>query len=252
MSRLFGAAILAALVLGSENNVRGQDAANTAATIDKAIKALGGAAKLSAIKAVEWKATGKFRFGENESQATVEVTAQGPDRVRRVFEIDRDGQQFRSVIVLNGDRGWRKLRDSVTEMEKNAVTYQKRALYLNMVADTIVPLKSDKFKVAGAPDENVNGKPASVLKVTGPDGSDSTLYLDKQSGLPVKQVARLVGFRGDEFTQESFFSEYKDFDGIKKATKLVLTRDGNPYQEMTVTDFKVLDKVDPKTFAEPE
>jgi hypothetical protein len=251
MSRLFCAAFLTTLLLVLVDHARGDDAA-TAATIEKAVNALGGDAKLSAIKAVQWRATGKFRFGENENQATIEVTTQGPDRIRRVFEIDRDGQQFRSVIVLDGDRGWRKFRDNVTEMEKDAIGFQKRSLHLAAIADTVIPLKSDKFKVASAPDENVNGKPASVLKITDPDGKDSTLYLDKQTGLPVKQVARVVGFRGDEFTQETTLSEYKDFDGIKKATKFVITRDGNPYQEFTVTDFKVLDKVDPTTFSEPQ
>jgi outer membrane lipoprotein-sorting protein len=251
MSRLFCAAFVVTLLLGLANSARGADAA-TAATIEKAVNALGGDAKLSAIKAVQWRATGKFRRGENDNQATIEVTTQGPDRVRRVLEIDRDGQQFRSVIVLDGDRGWRKFRDNVTEMERDAVGLQKRALYLAAIADTVIPLKSDKFKVTAASDENVNGKPASVLKITDPDGKDSTLFLDRETGLPVKQVARVAGRGGDEFTQESTFSEYKDFDGIKRATKVVITRDGNPYQEFTVTDFKVLDKVDPLTFTEPQ
>lgn len=57
---------------------------------------------------------------------------------------------------------------------------------------------------------------------------------------------------GEEFTQETLYSNFKDFDGIKKAAKHVVKRDGNTFIEAEVTEFKVLDKVDPETFAEPK
>jgi hypothetical protein len=62
----------------------------------------------------------------------------------------------------------------------------------------------------------------------------------------------VVGFRGDEYTQETTFADYKDLDGIKKATKIVSKRDGEKFRDEEITEFKVLDKVDPKTFTEPE
>ena len=39
----------------------------------------------------------------------------------------------------------------------------------------------------------MKGKPAAALKVTGPDGKDFTLYFDKESGLPVRMVAKVIG-----------------------------------------------------------
>ena len=51
---------------------------------------------------------------------------------------------------------------------------------------------------------------------------------------------------------ETTFGDYKDFGGIKKATKIEVKRDGEPFQKMEVTEFKVLDKVDPETFTEPK
>jgi hypothetical protein len=62
----------------------------------------------------------------------------------------------------------------------------------------------------------------------------------------------VIGFQGQEYTQETTFADYKDFDGIKKATKVEVKRDGEKFQEMEVTEFKVLDKVDPDAFAEPK
>jgi hypothetical protein len=70
--------------------------------------------------------------------------------------------------------------------------------------------------------------------------------------VPVKQVAKVMGFQGQEHTQETTFADYKDFGGIKKAAKVEIKRDGEKFQEMDITEFKVLDKVDPETFAEPK
>ena len=57
----------------------------------------------------------------------------------------------------------------------------------------LVPLKGKGFKFVSAADDKVGDKPASVVKVTGPDGKDFTLYFDKTSGLPVKRTAKLTG-----------------------------------------------------------
>jgi hypothetical protein len=252
MTRLLGAAIVATFLIGFCGAARGQEAKDAAAVVDKSIKAIGGAEKLSKAKAVLWKAKAKFRFGENESEGTIEGTMQALDHSRRVFEGQFGGNAFRAVTVVAGDKGWRKFGDNAMELDSEGLANEKRRLYLSVVPITVAPLKSKGFKLSAAADEKVDGKPANGVKVTAPDSKTFTLYFDQQSGLPVKLVADVVGFDGNEFTQETTFGEYKEFDGVKVATKLVAKRDGQTFQEMNVTEFKLLDKVDPKTFAEPE
>ncbi|MEX2137783.1 MAG: hypothetical protein WD894_00865 [Pirellulales bacterium] len=252
MTRFFSAAIAAVVILVLAGAAPGQDAKDPAAVIDKAIKALGGEEKLSKAKGIQFKASAKFRFGDNESEGTIEGTSQGLDHVRRVFEGEFGGNKVRGVTVVAGDKGWRKFGDNAMELDSDGLANEKRRIYLSQIPMTIVPVKSKGFKIAAAGEEQVNGKPASGMKVTAPDGKDFTLYFDKETGLPVKLVADVVGFGGDEFTQEMSFSDYKELDGIKVATKLEAKRDGTTFQEMKITEFKVLDKVDPKTFAEPE
>jgi hypothetical protein len=125
-------------------------------------------------------------------------------------------------------------------------------VYLQVIPATLVALKGDGFKLETAGEEKVGDKPAVALKVTPPDGKEFTLAFDKESGLPVKLVARVVGFQGQEYTQETTFADYKDFGGMKKATKLVSKRDGEKFRDEQITEFKILDKVDPKAFSEPE
>ena len=115
----------------------------------------------------------------------------------------------------------------------------------------ILPLKGKDFKVESAKEDKVGDKPAVVLKIVGPDKKDFELFFDKESGLPVKMTATVAGFQGEEFTQESTYNKYKEFDGVKRATKVENKRDGQKFIDMEITDVKVLDKTDPKTFGEP-
>jgi len=225
---------------------------NASAVLNKAINALGGSDKLSAIKAARWKVNGTINFGGNENEFTSTTTIRGLDHFRSEFEGDFGGNKVKGITVLSGDKGWRKFGDMGMEMDKDAVTNEKRTVYLQIIPITIVPLKGKGFTVASAGTENVGNKPAAVLKVTGPEGKDFKMYFDKESGLPVKQVAKVIGFMGEEFSQETTYSDYKDFKGIKKATKIESKRDGEKFVAQAITDFTVMEKVDPKTFAEPE
>ena len=231
---------------------RAADDAQAAATLDKAIKALGGEEKLAKAKTINWKSKGKISFGDNDNPFTGETTLQGMTHLRGEFEADFGGQMFKGVTVVAGDKGWRMFADMITEMDRDALENEKRMIYLQYTSATLLPLKRKEFTLQSAADEQVGGKPAAAIKITGPDKKDFTLCFDKQTGLPVKQVAKVVGFMGEEFTQETLYDGYKDFDGIKRATKIETKRDGQKFIEQEITDFKVLEKADAATFSEPK
>ncbi len=250
MKRLLGALFAITLATGPAITARADDKDPTA-ILDKAIKALGGEEKLKKAEAISWKSKGTIRFGENENEIKTHATAKGLDHYLRESEAEFNGEPRKFVVVLNGDKGWRKFGEEPMEMDGDALANQKRSTYLEVVPITLVPLKGKDFKLEAAGEEKVDGKPAVGIKVTGPDQKDFTLYFDKESGLPVKLVAKVIGFRGDEYTQETTYKDYKDFDGIKKATKVDSKRDGEDFIKSEITEFKVLEKVDPKTFSEP-
>jgi hypothetical protein len=251
MRRFIGAAIVTAFLCGIVGPARADDPAATA-VLDKAIKALGGEEKLAKVQAYYVKAKGKVTINDSTNEFTSSVTGQGLDRFRSEFEGNFDGNEVKAVAVLDGNKGWRKFGDNVMEMSQDDIANEKRRIYLAVIPGLIVPLKGKEFKVESAKDETVGGKPAAVLKVTAPDGKDFTIAFDKESGLPVKEVAAVVGFGGEEYTQEATFEGYKDFGGTKRATKVILKRDGQPFVEQELTEAKSLDKVDPETFTEPK
>jgi hypothetical protein len=251
MTRLIGAALVLALVSGPGGTARAADK-DTDAVLDKAVKALGGADNLAKAKAATWKTKGNLSIMGTDNPFTTHATVQGIDHFRQVFEGEFGGNKIEAVGVVAGDKGWRKFADNVMALDKDALANEKRTVYLNVIPMTILPLKGKGFKVEAAGEEKVADKPAAVLKVTPPDGKDFNLYFDKASGLPVKLVAKVVGFMGEEFTQETTYADYKEMGGIKKATKVSSKRDGEKFIDATVTEFKPLDKVDPKTFEEPK
>jgi hypothetical protein len=252
MKQLLGSLLMAVLVSGLAGPIRAADDKDVQTVLDKAIKALGGEEKLSAARAFTWKGKGTINFGGGNSDFSSTTTIQGLDHLRSDFEGEFGGNKVKGALVLDGDKGWRKFGDMVMELDKNGVANEKRLLYLQVVPVTVVPLKGKGFKVEAAGTEMVGDKPAVVLKVTGPDGKDFKLYFDQTSDLPVKQTSKVVGFMSQEFTQETTFADYKDFGGIKKATRIVARRDGEKFLEQTITDFKPVEKVAPQTFTKPK
>jgi hypothetical protein len=222
------------------------------ATIDKAIKAMGGEEKLTGIKAFSAKGKGQIALEGNDYDFTFEMTTKGIDKYRSSYEVEVDGKKFDGVTVLDGDKGWKKEEGEVKKLDGEALTDEKRSAYLDVVPVLIVPLKGEGFKLDSAGDEKIGNKAVAVVRVTGPEGKDFTLYFDKESGLPVKLAAKVVGFQGQENDLETTYADYKDFDGIKKATKIEVKRDGKRYIEVEGMELKVLADVEPETFVEPK
>ncbi len=250
MKRLLGAFLAITFTCSAAISARADDK-DPQAILDKAIKALGGEEKLKKAEAISWKTKGTINFGGNDNDVKSHATAKGLDHYRRESEVEINGEQRTFVIVLSGDKGWRKFGEEPMEMDADALANQKRGTYLEILPVTLVPLKGKDFKLEAAGEEKVDDKPAVGIKVTGSDQKDFTLYFDKESGLPVKLVARVVGFQGMEYTQDTTYKDYKDFDGIKKATKVNSKRDGEDFIKSEITEFKVLDKVDAGTFSAP-
>lgn len=253
MRRLILALFAAALVFGAASRALASDDKDADAIVDKAIQAVGGQEKLAPFKAAQWKSKGTITLQESDNEFTAKSAAEGLDRFRTEFDADINGNNLKGQTVIDGDKGWRKVGDGdAQELDSDALANEKRLLYLQLVAMNPMLLKDKTFKTESAGEEKVGDKPAVGLKVTGPDGKDFTLYFDKETGLLLREVAKVIGWDANEFTQDTTYSDYKDFDGIKKATNTNTKRDGEKFVSATLTDFKVLEKLDSDTFKKPD
>jgi hypothetical protein len=239
MKRMLTCAVVAILSLGAP--VRADDAN---AIIEKAVKALGGREKLEKVHAAEAKTKGTLNFGGNETPLTAHAISQGVDHYALDFEGKFGGGEIKGATVIAGNKGWRKLGEEVSALDERTLKAEKRNLYIQLAAGNPTLLNRHGFKVIKADD--------GTITAAGPDGKEFTIHFDKETGLPTKLVATVMGFNGEEVKQETTYSDYKDFGGIKRATKTDSKRDGEPFLKQELLEFKVLDKVDPKTFEEPK
>ena len=155
---------------GFAGAARAEDVA-ARAILDKAIKAMGGEDKLNKISSFSWTSTSVAKIGGKPIEMSAVFTFDGLTRVRREF---RMGAAPR-LTILDRDKGWYVFRREYRQMDGDAVSREKRNIYLQVVPSLLVPLKRDGFKYAAAGEEEVDGKPASVLNVTGPDGQEFRL-----------------------------------------------------------------------------
>jgi len=250
--RLSIAAALAVTVLSNVLAPARADGPPASQVLDKAIAAVGGQEKLAKAKSIAWKSKAKVSIEGNENELKIEGTLEGIDHYRSQFEGDFNGNNFQGITVVSGDKGWRKFGPNLMPLDAESLANEKRTIYLVACHMNLLHLKEKGFKLEPAVGGDVDGKPADAIKVTGPDGKEATLYFDKQSGLLVRQVARVAGWMGDEYTQEATYHDHKEFDGIKVATRATIKRDGEEFVKQEIQEVKFLDKAPAGSFEEPK
>jgi hypothetical protein len=219
--------------------------AEARAIIDKAIAAVGGKDKLARAKHMTWNEKGTYYGMGDGLPYTGHYAMQWPNQ----FRMEIEGV---FTMVVNGDQGWLKSDKGTIEMPKEMLASQKEDLYGGWVA-SLLPLENKAFTLAALPETKIADHAAVGVKVSHKDRSDVELYFDKEKGLLVKSTFTTHDpeKKNKEVKQEVLFSEYKEFDGIKLPTKLVIKRDGKLFVEAASSDFKMPEKVDEKLFAKP-
>jgi outer membrane lipoprotein-sorting protein len=246
MARIWGA-VLALSLVGSSVALA-EETAGPAAVIDKAIQAVGGEALLAKYQAATWKSKGTF-YGMGQPMAyTAETAIQYPDKSRTKIDAEVNDTKFSFVTVFNHDKAWMKNADQEPmEAEGDQLEASKDETY-NRRVNHLEGLNDKSFKLTILPDAKVGDHAAVGVKVSSPGHKDVSLYFDKQNGLLLKSETRAKNQSGEETKQESFFSDYKEVDGLKLPTKVVVKRDGNPYVDAQYSDLKLFEKLDDNLF----
>src|SRR5262249_1448200 len=161
------------------------------------------------------------------------------EQYRSTYEGTAGGEKFAGAVVIDGDKGWRKHDDNVEKLEGEELDHEKRNAYLDVVPTLPTLLKGKRFKLDSAGED----KPTTGIRATGPDGKEFTIRFDKGSGLPTRLSGMVVDEQGEEFTQETTLEDYREFDGIKVATKSSIKKDGERFIELEEMEFKILDQV---------
>jgi hypothetical protein len=235
-------AVLICVAVLSAQFARADDA-DVRAVIAKSIKAVGGEANLKKHQAVTWKESGIYYGMGDGLPYTGQFAMQFPDKFRMeivgVF-----------VNVVNGDQGWTSLGGDTREMTKEELDSHKDNLYAGWIT-TLLPLSHAKYKLSAAGEIKVDDRSAVGVRVSSEGRRDVSLYFDKETHLLVKTERRALAEGKKEVTEESYFREFKVIDGVKMATKMLVTQDGKKFLESEVTELKAEGKLGDAVFGKP-
>jgi hypothetical protein len=221
------------------------------AIIERAIKAHGGQERLEKVKADRVTVKGVIMIGDKPVDFSSETTVNLPSQLRSVTKLMIEGKPQTVVNLLNGDdvivtiNGQPQPRPPASAVQEVYDT-----MLLNRI-ERLTTLLSDKaVELTALGESMLDDKPVVGVQVRLKKHSDVKAFFDKESGLLVK-TEHVHDDGAKKVKQEERYSDFKDFDGFKRATKTVVTRDGKKFLEMDVADVKYLDKVDETLFTKP-
>jgi hypothetical protein len=160
--------------------------------VTRAVKELGGEAKLSLCKAVQVKVKGTTYEGGTASPFTGQVLMQLPTQFKLTNEVDMAGSTLSFVQILNKDQAWSRMEEGQEPVSDAELTALKHSAYKDYVAE-LWPLVTDKsFTVALGGETKIQSRfyPGIVVKRQGQP--DIKLYFSVTTGLPVKTEYRSI------------------------------------------------------------
>jgi hypothetical protein len=251
MHKLLSRALPVALVLGFTCHAGAEPGGDAKAVVEKSIAAQGGAKNLEKLKMTRMKGKGNLSVMGQELPFTVEMYQELPSRHRMVLKLNFMGTDIQNIVVFNGDKGWVKLQDDTKDADAAALDQLKAEMYAARVT-TLIPLTGPGFTLTSLGETSINGKAALGVKVASAGQKDISLYFDKSSGLLVKLSRPGVDPIGKAaVTLDQYFSDYKDYEGVKQPTKTVVNHDNKKFMEAELTEFTFPASLDAKLFERP-
>lgn len=211
--------------------------------IAKHLEAMGGKDKIESVKSM--KMIGKMQMQGMEAPIT--LTVKIPDQVRTEFTI----QGLTGVQAYDGKNGWAVMPftgkkdpeamsgDDVKELEDQADIWP----LLNYKA------KGNQVELLGK--DKIEGTDAYKLKLTRKNGDVSTVFLDADNYMEIKdQEKRMI--RGTEHEIETSLGDYRPVDGIMFPFAIESSQKGSPEkQKITVDKVQLNAPVDEASFKMP-
>jgi hypothetical protein len=203
------------------------------------IEAAGGADNLSKFNVSTWNEVGVFYGMGDGLPYRGKMAVQWPHQ----FRMEVAGV---FTLVLNGEKGWIIMGDRSRPMTANELAEQKEQHF-----SAWLPLRDAGFELTALDEGDVDGRAATVVKVSRDGHRDVTLYFDKETSLLVKsvQMVKPMG-QGKEVRQEVYYRDYSDMDGARIPVTIDMRRDGKRFVEARIKDLRAVDRLDDKVFSD--
>jgi hypothetical protein len=216
--------------------------------IKQSIAARGSVARLNKIKGYEESSRGTISVMGMDIDFTAESLAAPPTRMKTTLKMEVNGMAHTIKVLFNGVAMTRSIDGNplpLKEEEKDDARQRMHVAYLMRLTPL---LDHQKYQLKCLVEAKVNGKDAQVIEISGKELRDTKFYFDKSTHLLAKVEYEGIGPGGNKGKQELVLSEYKEFNGIRQPTRLVISHDGTKFLEQTLTKYKILEKVNDSDF----
>jgi zinc protease len=221
--------------------------------VEEALAAKGGRAKLTGLKALKMTAAGTTTIQGTSVPVEITRVFAFPDRMR-IDATLKPPRAPKDVVISIGvvaQTGWQRGPDAKTN-EYVVADIQGAALqtinFERWREPELILIKASEpdAKLSPAPDETIDGKSQTVLKLRAPFADvDVSLYFDKRT----KMVTRMSYTDGGT-TETDDFSDYRDVGGVKFAFKRTSSGDGRS-TALEIKNVELDPTVDPAIFNKP-
>jgi hypothetical protein len=241
-----------ALVLSSAaiNRAPAEEAAGARALLDRAISAAGGETRLERFKAAEWTCKGTAH-ASTDLAFTEHCFAQWPEQFRNESVVEGGGQKLERALILDGSQGWIKVEKNAVVMNDAARDEFRDKVHVLRMSATLLPLKEKSVTLKPLDEIKIDGRAAVGLSAGCPGWPDLSLYFDKEKGLLLKCERTVKDPLLGKVSEETFFSDYHEVEGLQVAQKVSVRRGGKPFLDWAISDFRVRAKLDRALFAAP-
>jgi hypothetical protein len=251
MKSSFLSVLAAGLMLGAGAG-NADEQADVKALLDKAIKAMGGQAKLAKLGAAAVKA--KLTGSPDGKDIILDLDGiwQGMSQYRIDADVQEGGNNFKVLLVFNSDKGWIKRdNNNPKDVPEGALPFIQNIFYAGRMPQLLPALSDQPYQLALLGEVMVGTQAAMGLSISHNDRKDVRLFFDKNTGLPIKsEVIVSEPKTNKEITVDVRYSDYKDFDGLKLCATVMATLDNREFK-LELSEIKGVDKVDDSRFDRP-
>lgn len=239
---LLGVAVLAGGMLPAAAQDRPED------VVKKAIAAHGGLDALKKFPAATIQGKGKLFVANAELPFAGSIVFQSPGKVRLEIVAEAGGRKVTLLQVVNGEAVKQTENGMPSKLDEATKAELRQSTMMQDMSLLFPLLDSARYTLGAEKDVQAAGTTCAVVLVKAKGLNDTRLYFDRKTGRLVQMERKGRNPEGKEINEVSVFSDFKPAGPILVPMKTVVTHDGRPFMEVTVTEYKPLEKTDDKLF----
>ncbi len=247
--------------LETENGPKPKPTATTEAVhkalalIDKAVAAVGSAARIDGLASYQEKSSVLQTRQEGDVEISTNVTVVFPDRIRMdqtMPDWNNPAEIRRMALVITSREVFGMMGGVTRQLPNSARANQERELKQRIIS-ILRARKSSGFNATAIGTDKVGETLVEQVAVE-IDGNSKVLGIDPSTGRILSQSSWRRGPEGNFGQFIQVFSDFRAVDGLTLPFKINATFDGKPWKEQspTIQAITVNGKVDPALFEKPQ